>query len=388
MMECRKQILVAAVLSILCFAPGCGGNSSTACNCTNGGGKNFVYTANAAGNPSTVSALSSDATTGALTAISGSPYSTGSGSMALAADPGGKFLYVANYFSGNISQFSINHTTGALSPVAGGPVAAEPGMDSLAIDPTGAFLYAVTDNSENLWAYSITSSGALNALAGTPIAIAPSGTQSSAVMIDPSGKYLYVANRSSSSASLYGFSRNTTTGAITALSAFPVALDGVANKGRFDPAGKFLLVTGTNVFLTVGGVDVFSLNASTGALTLTSGSPVQVRDDPAGVVVDASGKYVYVANTADATISEFTLDGTSGALTKLSGSPIASGGNGNINGPLGIATDDTGHFVYVSNASNDISVFSINSSNGVLTPISGSPFADGGNAPSAIIFVP
>jgi hypothetical protein len=42
----------------------------------------------------------------------------------------------------------------------------------------------------------------------------------------------------------------------------------------------------------------------------------------------------------------------------------------------------------VCNASNDISVLSINSANGALTAISGSPFPDGGNGPHAIVFVP
>jgi len=40
----------------------------------------------------------------------------------------------------------------------------------------------------------------------------------------------------------------------------------------------------------------------------------------------------------------------------------------------------------VCNASNDISVFSTNG-NGGLMAITGSPFSDGGNGPSAILFV-
>ena len=86
---------------------------------------NFIYTANAAGTPSTVSALVSDQTTGVMTPILGSPYGTGSGSMALAADPASKFLFVANFFSSDISAFTINSTTGALSPVATSPFPAE-----------------------------------------------------------------------------------------------------------------------------------------------------------------------------------------------------------------------------------------------------------------------
>src|SRR5262249_37625256 len=118
----------------------------------------------------------------------------------------------------------------------------------------------------------------------------------------------------------------------------------------FDPSGKFLLVTGTNEFGTKGGIEVFGLNALTGALSLTAG-PVQLGTDPAGITVDSSGKYAYVPNTADATVAGLTLDSTSGALSQITGSPFPSGGNGVVNGPLGIVA--SGSFVYVCNASND-----------------------------------
>jgi 6-phosphogluconolactonase len=347
--------------------------------------EHFVYTANAAGSPSTLSALQSKAATGALSSISGSPYSTGLQSVALAKDPKGAFLYVSTANSDDISAFNTL-SSGAVSPVAGSPFAAELGIGSIAIDPAGTFLYAVTGNSGNLWAYSINpSTGALSPLVGIPMAIAPPGALSS-VVIDNSGKYLYVTNGNSLAPEIYGFSRDATTGALTPLPGFPGGLYGFANTATFDPTGKFLLVTGTNTSGIVGGVEVLTLDPSTGHLGLAPGSPFpyQVGVDPAGVVVDASGKYVYIPNTADATISAFSLDNTSGALTAVPNSPFPSGGIGNINGPLGIARDDFGHFVFVCNASNDISVFSI-SGNGALTPVSGSPFADGGNGPSAII---
>jgi DNA-binding beta-propeller fold protein YncE len=219
------------------------------------------------------------------------------------------------------------------------------------------------------------------------MAIAPSGMTSSSVVVDPSGKYLYVTSGNSFSWSIYGFGRDTTTGSLTALAGFPATLDGFANKSTFDRTGKFLLVTGTNVFGTEGGIDIFTLNSTTGALTL-AGSPVHVGDGPSGIVVDSSGTHVYVPNTTDATISAFTLDNISGSLVAIAGSPFPSGGKGSVNGPLGIANDDSGHFIYVCNASNDVSVFSVSAVNGALTPIAGSPFHDGGNGPNAIIFVP
>jgi 6-phosphogluconolactonase len=346
----------------------------------------FVYTANAAGNPSTVSALSTSPSTGVVTSIDGSPYNTGLGSIALAADPTNHRIYVANSQSGDISAFSLDPNTGAMSKVPDSPFGSESSVDSLVLSPDGAFIYAVSGTSTNLWAFSINSSGGLVAL-GSPIVIAPGSVQSSAVVMDPTGTYLYTFTADSLSAKVYGFSRDHTTGALTPLSGFPFDIPGLANQGAFDRTGNFLLLTGTNEFATKGGIEVFSLNSSTGALTLVSG-PLQVGDDPAGVAVDASGNYVYVPNTADVTISAFKFDAAGGALSGVTGSPFPSGGNGNINGPLGITTSSTGSFVYLCNASNDISVFSINSASGALSAISGSPLPDGGNGPSAIVFVP
>jgi 6-phosphogluconolactonase len=347
--------------------------------------QNFVYTANAGGNQSTVSALSASPSTGQLTPLAGSPYKTGSGSIALTSDPVRGRLYVANSGSGNISGFTIDLKSGALSPVASSPFPAESGMDSLAITPDGGFVYGVTGNSANLWGYSVDSGGALTPTGLLPTLIAASATNSSSVAIDPSGKYVYTATGNSVSTNIYGFSRDTATGVLSPLSGFPLPVAGLANKTVFDPSGKFWLVTGTNEFGTMGGIEVFSLNASTGALSLVTG-PVQVGNDPAAVAVDASGKYVYVPNTSDATISAFTLDSNSGALSPVTGSPFPSGGNGNVNGPLGIVASVS--FVYACNASNDISAFSINPSTGLLTAVAGSPFPDGGNAPTAIVVVP
>jgi 6-phosphogluconolactonase len=384
-----RYLLVLLIVTALQVTVSCAGSNHIQIGCSPcANSKHFVYTANGAGNPSTVSALTSDSSTGVLTPVSGSPYNTGMGSRALVKDPVRAHIYVANTQSGDISSFSMNTTTGVLTPLLG-PTTVEAGVDAIAIDPLGQFMYVVSGNSANVWIFSIASSGALTPLSGTPIVISNSGVVSSSVLIDPSGKYLYVTTSSTSSVgSVFGFSRDTTTGRLVVLPGFSIPVAGQVNHGVFDPSGKFLLLTGNNVFGTAGGLSVFSLDASIGSLTLATGSPFQVRDDPAGVAVDATGKYVYVPNTADATISAFTLDFSTGALTTVSGSPFPSGGNGSINGPLGIAASTAGEFIYVCNASNDVSAFSINGATGALTPLAGSPFPDGGNAPSAIIFVP
>jgi 6-phosphogluconolactonase len=254
-------LLTAVLITVSCMSsPHIGIGCSPCAN-----SKHFVYTANAAGNPSTVSALASDSSTGALTPVSGSPYNTGMGSRAIAKDPVRAHIYVANSQSGDISAFAMDATSGALTPLSG-PTAVEVGIDAMAIDPLGQFMYVVSGNSSNLWIFSIASSGALTSLPGMPIVLSSSGVVSSSVLIDPSGKYLYVTASSSASVigSIFGFSRDTSTGELVTLPGFSIPVAGQANHGIFDPSGKYLLVTGNNVFGTAGGLSVFSLDASTG----------------------------------------------------------------------------------------------------------------------------
>ena len=196
-----RRLLVLLMLTAVQVTVSCVGSNHIEIGCSPcANSKHFVYTANAAGNPSTVSALTSDSSTGVLTPISGSPYNTGMGSMALAKDPVRSHIYVANVSSGDISSFSMNTTTGALAPLLG-PTTVEAGVDAIAIDPLGQFMYVVSGSSSNLWIFSIATSGALTPLSGTPMVISTSGVVSSSVLIDPSGKYLYVTTSSTSTTS-------------------------------------------------------------------------------------------------------------------------------------------------------------------------------------------
>jgi len=376
----RTRIVVLAFLAAcLLFAGSLNGCSNSSTPTTTpppvSGLVNFVYTANGAASPSTVSAMASDATTGKLTRISGSPYNTGSGSAAVQADPAGRFLYVANRVSGDISGFTITATTGALTPMAT-PFTVEFGVDAIAIDPTGKFLYAVSAQSNLLWSFSIDSNGALASLSNSPLTIDPAVNGSTAIAIDPSGKNVFTVADSSA---IYSFTRNTTTGALG--TGLPVPVDFGTFAITTDPAGKFVIAVSNAGSTVFGTISVYSLDSTSGKLTLVAATQPHIGVDPSSVVVDPSGKYVYAANTADATLSALTLNSSTGALATISGSPFPSGGNGTINGPTGIVVDPSGQSVYVCSASNDISVFKISSSGG-LSAITGSPFPIDGNGPN------
>jgi 6-phosphogluconolactonase len=381
--------ILASTLTALLILPfvGCSNSSSTPPPPPPSGNTNFVYTANAAGTPSTVSVLASSPTTGALSSVSGSPYNTGSSSRALKVDPAGKYVFVANTASGDISAFTINPVNGALSPVAGSLFPVEAGVNGIAIDPTGAYLYAVSGSSANLWEFSIDNSGALHNLATSPVLIDASGSQSGALTIDPSGKFLYVTANAAAGTSIYAFARNTASGTASLIAGAIYSIDLFSNSIITDPSGKFVLAVSNGSSTLFGLIAIFSLDSTTGKLAEVATSPFQTGSDPSSVTVDPSGKFVYVANTSDATISAFTLNTTSGVLGTVAGSPFPSGGHGTINGPLGIVVDAAGKYIYVCNASNDISVFTFSTQTGALTALPGSPFALDGNGPNAIAVV-
>jgi YVTN family beta-propeller protein len=77
----------------------------------------------------------------------------------------GKFAYVINYGSNNISMYTINAATGALTST--GTIAAGTGPASVAVDPTGKFAYVVNSGSNNVSMYAVDATTGALTLIGT-----------------------------------------------------------------------------------------------------------------------------------------------------------------------------------------------------------------------------
>jgi 6-phosphogluconolactonase len=78
-----------------------------------------------------------DATTGALTALAGSPYATGSQPLFVTIDPSGTYAYTANYGSANVSGFKIDPTTGVPAPLGNFAAGLAPFVVSISPEATG-----------------------------------------------------------------------------------------------------------------------------------------------------------------------------------------------------------------------------------------------------------
>jgi 6-phosphogluconolactonase len=126
-----------------------------------------------------------DANSGALGYVSNNNgvWLSGQSSVAVAAEPSGKFVYVVNNGSNDVSAYAVDAGTGTLTPVGGGPFAAGPGPISVITDPSGKFAFVLDAGSSpgQILTFSIGPTGALSQLPGGattvgsgPVAIAVS----------------------------------------------------------------------------------------------------------------------------------------------------------------------------------------------------------------------
>jgi 6-phosphogluconolactonase len=312
--------------------------------------------------------------TGSVAAVGGSslmlPPPQGiesEGIVQIATDPSRRFLYVLDQTNG-INAYAINQSTGALTAITGSPFATPFGVTSLAFNASGTYVYVAGETgpvapvNTVIYAYSIDSSGALTLTANYTVpgelssvatagnylyvagfyansiaaySIGPSGELSQdvpgspfatdtgpfSIVADPSGSVLYTANTGAATeteavpGSISAFMIDSATGALIPVSGNPQHI-AVQAQISIDPLGKFLFVPETS------GVAVYAINSATGVLAQVAGSPFAAGTDPGLVSVDPTNQTVYVINSGSANVSEFTL-GSTGALTALAGSPVA-----------------------------------------------------------------
>jgi YVTN family beta-propeller protein len=131
--------------------------------------KKFVFVGNESSND--VSAFAANPKSGELTAVPGSPFSTGTDPQALTLyEAGNTYLYVANTGSDTVS--AVNASTGALTPLSPATYATGKGPSSIAVDPSGPFIFVANNGGSNdISAFLIDpATGTLTPVAGSPFA--------------------------------------------------------------------------------------------------------------------------------------------------------------------------------------------------------------------------
>ncbi|MGA3090122.1 MAG: beta-propeller fold lactonase family protein [Terriglobales bacterium] len=368
----------------------CGGVGKTPVTITVSGNTlpppKFVYSSDNAGNK--VYEYLVDASTGELTATTEGSIATPAGPARIASDRGGFRLYVSSSTKSGqaLAAYFINRDNGSLQAVPGSPAIFSGYPTAVVVHPSGDFVYVTTTSGSNnqtnyIYAFKVKSNGSLTAVSGSPFASKYWPTQ---VVIDTTGSHLYIPVYSPAYVEAYDI--NKSTGALTLMAGQPFALPkdqtGCAS-GAYDVAfaqsGQHLVVPEINCN---GAVAVFNVG-SNGALTNAPGSPVldpvPDQQEPFGlqaVAVDPLNRWWYL-------YEEFPGELPSSDLATLTAQDTAERTGTNC-GDI-VRADPSGKFVYaIGNTTGNgvcgvgpgaILGFSVNQSNGTLTPLSGSPFA-------------
>lgn len=292
----------------------------------------FLYAANEAGKASTVSAFAMDTKSGKLTQLNQLP-ALGEDPCYLSFDRTGKYLFVANYTSGNVVVFPLGadgqlgvatanvHDEGELGPNKErqeSPHAhwIEPfigdhsvyvgdlGLDRVmryGFDPTNGTLS--TGPVQSNWSHSVLDLSAKLARGTGPrhAAFSPKGV-------------LYVLGELQSTVTAFQMigPDDSVPTSFQRISALPKRFSGRNDAAEIalHPSGKFLYTSNRGEDT----IAIFAIDPRKGTLTRIENVPTQGKE-PRHFAIDPTGRYLLAENQNSNTIVEFRIDAATGKLT-------------------------------------------------------------------------
>jgi 6-phosphogluconolactonase (cycloisomerase 2 family) len=350
-------------ISLALFASLILGLGMTGCG---GGTIAYLWVLGTQSNPSqsVIVGFKVDDYTGNLTAIPHSPFaSNGVNPLSIVVKPGGRFIFVLNQGTGGS---------------AAGP-GQSAGVSVFAVSGEGALTYQATYQSE--------------------------GYVPQWIQLDSTGTYLYVLDKYSPGynaltgqytapntdgfGSITAFSIDATTGRLSLVTNSTI-LNNNINTPFFEVGGSpFMMKSLGSCMLTVNSADnsISPYTFSTGGQLAFTGSTGRYVVPGANHIssINGGGSYVYLTDSGANTILPFTL-GTGCTLSPVTGGAVAN--EAGTSDPVYSLIDSTGKYLYVldhtqvtSGSSTQpfsyISAYTVNATNGQLSPISDAPYTVG-----------
>lgn len=278
-----------------------------------------------------------------------------------------RFIYAVidfeadGYFGG-----AINNTTGAVSLIPGSPFNNALGQNivlQVLSDPQGRFLYSLNLGASSfgiqfgqigIGSYTINQSNGV--ITPSPTQVIFPSVRDAELAIDASGHFLYQPD----SGTIDTYSIDQSTGGLTLLPAQPTQVP-VGSFSAPSPDGRFILNEGNGL------IEAFSINTATGQLSL-AGPPIATGGSGGPMTVSADSRFVYVANTTESTVEVFNI-GPAGVLAPTLGSPFTTDSQA-----AGITLSPNGRFLYMAFGSPDtghVKGWAVNPDTGNFTPIAG-----------------
>jgi 6-phosphogluconolactonase len=284
--------------------------------------------------------------------------------------------------SKGIYAYEFDAETGKLS--LKGVAAETPDPSFVVIHPNGKYAYAAneTDNKSMVTAFAIDAKSAkLTQLNQLPAL----GESPCHFSFDKTGKYLFVANYSSGSIAVFPILADGRLGEHTAM--FRHKGTGPNKKRQEGPHAHWIEASPDNEFVLVAdlGLDeIVSYRFDAAKGTLTPNDPAFAKLAPgAGPrhgVFSQNGRFFYVVNELNATVTAFAYDPRKGTLKDFQVVSTLPKGFRGRNDDAEIAMHPDGKWLFASNRGHDtIAVFAVDPSSGMLRPAG--EFPTGGKEP-------
>lgn len=276
----------------------------------------------------------------------------------------GGILYGAGP-GGRVAAYAINASNGALTPIAGSPFAAEasePAVSAmwLSANPARSVVYlAVANSNIESWSANRTT-GVPTATSGAPFAIALNGR----IAVSPDGNHAYAPK--GTGLATYSIGADGALGAVDSSSDSP----GAGAAAAVTPDGRF-------VYLAIGPgqsrISTFSVSSATGVLSPVAVSALAPSDTivpgDAGMAISPNGQFLYLSSHSTlGRIEAYTIVSSTGGLSPVSGSPFTSPVS-----PRELVLDPSGKFLFAATGSG-VAAYSVDATSGALAAVAGSPF--------------
>ncbi len=280
---------------------------------------------------------------------SAAPDYLGAGFSALVVQPDGSHVYAADFSQDRIARFLVG-PDGSLSYVD--YIAAGNGPFKLELHPDGNWLYALNRLDGTVSMYAIQGDGALVSL-GAAQAMGDASISLEGIAMDADGDYLYVSDNDNDK--IWQFSTGVD-GLLTPLATDSVSIDSdvsLRNLVASPDASRIYLLDGSSQDNTGSRMLAFSIGEGG---ELAPAEPEQIATDEwpsdmaftTGKPLQVHSELAYVVNGSSQDINQFTLD-DDGTLTEFAlGDEPATGAF-----PVAAAAHPTGKYIYVANYTDD-----------------------------------
>jgi len=282
----------------------------------------YAYAANEAGKASTVSAFAVDGKSGKLAPLNQMP-ALGEDPCYLSFDKAGKFLFVANYTSGNVVVFPIG-TDGKLGASTSnvrddgklGPKKERqeaPHAHWIETSPDNRFALVADLGLDEVLVYKFDAATGILTPNEPAFAKLKAGSGPRHAAFYPNGKFVFAVNELSSTATSFAY--DVKKGALKEIGTASTLPPGFS--GRNDvaettvhPNGKFLYVSNRGN----DSIAIFSIDLGNRTLAPVGGIPTGGKE-PRHFAIDPSGKYLLAENQFSNNIVVFKIDAATGGLT-------------------------------------------------------------------------